>query len=270
MQKIVLDDGTYAKVKVDISGKKYNLLTVIKPFKKDKNGTIIWLCKCDCGKDTYVSKPNLESGNTKSCGCLNHKKIENPRKKDRLYHVWHGMKERCSKKANVINSKWYSEKGIDVCDEWKHDFISFKKWMIDNGYDYSKSRKEQSLDRIDSNKGYSPDNCRIITHSENCRNTSRNVMITYKGETKTLIEWVEQYNLNYKLVQSRIIHGYSPEDAFFKKTFDLRKNKTGVKGVSMNNYGLYVFRWKHKYIGARKTLEEIIKLKEEYLNGVGC
>lgn len=190
------------------------------------------------------------------------------RKSDRLYHVWQGMKERCSINANTINSKWYSDKGISVCNEWKDDFLCFRKWAIDNGYDYTKNRKEQSLDRIDNSKGYSPDNCRFVTHSENCKNTSRNIWITSNGKTLCLNDWSKELGISLETLRKRYIKGLSVEEILYSPKFATHKSNTGVKGISLiKKTGQYIVRDNHKYLGVAHSLEDAILIKERYING---
>lgn len=188
-------------------------------------------------------------------------------RKKRLYGVWRGMKQRCCDK-NSISYKWYGERGIDVCDEWKHSFEAFEQWALSAGYDDTKSRKEQSLDRIDGSKGYSPDNCRFITHSENCRNTSRNVLITHNGVTKCVTEWCEELDFPSTLALARAKHSRNFAVIFENNKMAHRSN-TGVKGISLlqSGKGYCVYAPGHKYIGIRKTIEEAVELLEGYNRG---
>lgn len=186
------------------------------------------------------------------------------RKEDRLYHLYNAMKQRCYSPINP-SYKFYSRKGITVCQEWLDDFNSFREWALANGYDYNKNRKEQSLDRIDNNKGYSPDNCRFVTHSENCRNTSRNVWIEYDGKKQLITDWAKELGVSYKLLSARHKRGLPAKEVLFGEKFSSHKSNTGIKGISFSNnkYTVYLSR---KYIGCRKTLEEAIELKERYIN----
>lgn len=106
-----------------------------------------------------------------------------------LNAVWCGMKERCYNE-NADNYKWYGGSGITVCEEWS-DFKQFYDWAIANGW-----QRGLSIDRIDTLKGYSPDNCRFVTHKEQCRNRRTNVYITVDGETHMQCEWAELLGLN--------------------------------------------------------------------------
>lgn len=188
-------------------------------------------------------------------------------KGDRLHHVYYGMVSRCYNPKNP-SYKFYNPKGITVCEEWLTDYSKFREWALENGYDYSKSRKEQSLDRIDNSKGYSPSNCRWVSHSENCKNTSRNIWLTYNGKTMLISDWSKETGIPYNTLLERFKKGKSIEEIFCTEIRSFQSN-TGIKGISkIKRNGKYVFCWNHKHIGIRKTLEEAIKLKEEYLSGI--
>lgn len=183
------------------------------------------------------------------------------KRNDRLYHLYSAMKQRCYSPSNP-SYKFYSRKNITVCQEWLDNFELFKEWALANGYDYSKSRKEQSLDRIDNSEGYSPDNCRFVTHSENCKNTTRNIWIEYDGKKKVLNDWSKETGIPVETLRRRLRRGLSVEEVFSSERF-IHKSNTGVKGVSFSN-NKYLVYIDHKYIGVRKTLEEAIKLKESF------
>lgn len=186
--------------------------------------------------------------------------------KDRLYAVYSAMKQRCYSPKNP-SYKFYSRRNITVCQEWLDSFQTFKDWALLNGYDYSKNRKEQSLDRIDNSKGYSPDNCRFVTHSENCKNTIRNIWIEYNGERKVLNDWSKQLGIPIETLRRRYLKGESAEMILFGEKFHSHKSNTGIKGISFRNKTVpqYVVHINHKYIGCKRTLEEAIELKENYI-----
>lgn len=140
-----------------------------------------WLCLCDCGKTVEIQSHNLTSGATTSCGCHKHavcKNFGNTRKthgysdSERLYFVWRGMKQRCAGTAGKSTKKSYSDKGIKVCDEWL-DYATFRKWAYDHGYheqpEGTPFKEILSIDRIDPNGDYCPENCRWISFSENSK-----------------------------------------------------------------------------------------------------
>ena len=179
------------------------------------------------------------------------------------------MKQRCNN-PNTIKYQNYGGRGIKVCKEWQNDFIAFYNWAIENGYDETKSRKEQSIDRINVNGNYEPNNCRWVTQSENCRNRNNNVYLTKNGITKTIVEWCEEFNLNQKLVSHRA-KIYNNVDEILSKENLLRKkhkSNTGEYGISKDKKGKYQLYLKHEYIGQFKTLQEAIERRENILNGI--
>lgn len=124
--------------------------------------------------------------------------IRHRKSNTRLYNIYSHMKSRCYD-SNNDHYKWYAARGITICDEWLNDFMSFYEWAMNNGY-----KENLTLDRIDNDKGYSPDNCRWTTMKVQVRNRSNTRNITYKGETKTLTEWCDQLELNYKTIYARL------------------------------------------------------------------
>lgn len=120
----------------------------------------------------------------------------------RLYGVWYGMLQRCNYGKHIDN-KWYSAKNITVCDEWLYSFKNFKEWALENGYDENAPRGACTLDRIDNNLGYSPENCRFIDSKAQANNRSTNINIEYMGKTQTLKQWAEELGMKYSLLYSR-------------------------------------------------------------------
>ena len=153
--------------KIDITGQKFGRLIVLSDTGKKSGSHRIWLCRCVCGKLTEVRIDKLRAGNTKSCGCLK-KEIKHGDscggKMSRLYGIWDSMKQRClNLKCRAY--KYYGGKGIEVCDEWKNSYLTFKAWALANGY-----QQNLTIDRINSDGNYCPENCRWLTLSENARN----------------------------------------------------------------------------------------------------
>lgn len=123
----------------------------------------------------------------------------------RLYNIWLNMKQRCSN-PKASHYEYYGGRGISVCKEWRDSFSSFREWAISNGYN-----EKLTLDRIDRDKDYCPDNCRWITQTEQMSNTSRNIMLTYKGDTHSLSEWSRILGVPYGTIKSRYRYGWSVE-----------------------------------------------------------
>jgi hypothetical protein len=202
----------------DLTGKKYGRLTVICECEKINNKTA-WLCECECGNSKKVIGNYLVTGTTKSCGCLleetiqlNHdRKRENYKNTNkgcnkRIYCIWLGMIYRCSKRYHAPQNYFY--KGITVCEEW-HDFDVFCNWAINNGYNDS-----LTIDRIDNDGNYCPNNCRWVTMKVQQNNRSNNVFIEYLGERKTMKQWCETLGLNYGIVRARRRRGINIPELF--------------------------------------------------------
>lgn len=196
----------------DISGKIFGRLTAIKYIGKSKGKQTLWECKCDCGNIAIVHHQNLKSGHTSSCGCYN-SEVASEREKEhgqsgtRLYNIWHDMIYRCYN-GNHRSYKDYGGKGIIVCNEWKDDFEAFRNWAIENGY-----KENLSIDRIDSDKNYCPENCRWATDIQQANNTSRNLIFTVDGCTDTLANLCRKYNIPYTLAHSRIYRNWDIKKA---------------------------------------------------------
>ena len=220
---------------VDLTGKKFNMLTAIKITRIEKNSkgrnVRYWLCKCDCGGFKEVDGFSLTRGHVKSCGC-DRKKYGTLVKDMKLYGIYQCMKQRCFNK-NDINYKNYGGRGISVCDEWvgKNGFDNFYKWAISAGYDDSKGRFEQSIDRIDVNKGYSPDNCKFSTMEEQCYNKRNTVKLEYNGKIYNLKELSELCKIRTDTLYQRIIrHNWSVDRAINTPVMKRRKNEKHAKG----------------------------------------
>lgn len=160
---------------IDLTGKRFGKLIVIKKVMSDKSGHSKWLCLCDCGKIKEILGDNIRRGLCKSCGCGHIKK--HGKYKTRIYHIWTHMKQRCYNPKEKKYSN-YGGRGIRVCEEWKKNFKSFYDWSINNGYS-----DKLTIDRIDSNGDYCPENCQWISLSDNSKKT-RSVKI----DIKTAIE----------------------------------------------------------------------------------
>lgn len=175
----------------DMKNMKFNMLTA-----KEYIGNGKWLCVCDCGKETIVPGEDLRRNKLKSCGCLRspYKKYKSDERFKRLYNIWRNMIKRCHNKSDNGYYK-YGAKGIKVCDEWRNDFGAFFSWSINNGYHEVEGEYKDilSIDRIDSKKGYSPDNCRWIPISENSARVSHTNKKLEELNKKSSNELVQNY-----------------------------------------------------------------------------
>lgn len=179
---------------IDISGKVFGRLTAIKKVGK-QNGKEIWLCHCSCGNDKVVRRDHLLSGAVVSCKCYQREKLDEALithgcSNKRIYRIYKCMINRCYWKKHP-QYKYWGGKGITVCDEWRTSFVSFMKWSYQNGY-----REDLSIDRIDSNGNYSPENCKWATPKEQSRNREYVKNFEFHNEKHCLTEWAEILNLS--------------------------------------------------------------------------
>ena len=155
----------------DLTGMRFGRLLVISRAENRDCGLAQWLCRCDCGRELIVRGSTLRNGASKSCGCLkrdrtterNYRHGSSKRNAHlRLYNVWCGMKQRCLDPEH-ISYKYYGGRGITICDEWKDSFPAFRDWALANGYDENAPRGVCTLDRINVDGSYGPDNCRWVS-----------------------------------------------------------------------------------------------------------
>ena len=212
-------DESIAKVKFeDLTGRKFNKLTVVRflePSERE-NKTRSWLCKCECGNFVQVNASKLKTGHTRSCGCLVNEHISNLNRKyeysnKRLYSIYEAMLDRCN---NPNSSKYhnYGGRGIKVCQEWIESYDTFAQWAFDSGYAPLAKRGECTLDRVDVNGNYEPNNCRWITNSEQQLNRRNNHLITYNGKTQTVKEWGIELGIPDKKLRWHLQQGKSLEE----------------------------------------------------------
>lgn len=211
----------------DLTGQRFERLYVI-GVADDGQRKTSYIVQCDCGTIKKARADGLLSGRIKSCGCLHQellrKNAENAPMRikcketghkvggTRLYHIWQGMKNRCYKETDARYSR-YGKRGISVCDSWKNDFLSFYDWSMENGY-----ADDLTIDRIDNDGNYEPSNCRWSTAKEQCNNRSTNIKITIGNSTRTLTEWCNIFELDYKTVNARYRrNGFIGIDELFNK-----------------------------------------------------
>lgn len=166
---------------IDLTGRRFGRLVAIKRV-GSISGKAAWLCRCDCGGKATVPSSSLTSGNTRSCGCIHSEQVAAGNRarathgggRSRLYAVWHSMKQRCYDKARKDYAN-YGGRGIRVCDEWLHDFAAFRDWAMASGYKPDAPYGSCTLDRVDVDGDYEPNNCRWAdakTQANNRRNNN--------------------------------------------------------------------------------------------------
>lgn len=195
MKKENLKNKTFGKLLVLEEGKD-------KISPKGKRSTQ-WKCKCECGSEIVVTSNNLKRGHTKSCGCISKKKPHNYKHgkvQSRLYNIWSNMKQRCynSKNKSFLD---YGARGITICTEWKENFDFFYNWAIKNGY-----ADNLTIDRINFNGNYEPNNCRFISKEEQARNKRNNHNITICNETHCMSEWSRILKISVETIKNKKEH----------------------------------------------------------------
>lgn len=186
---------------VDLLNKRFGKIVVTELVGKDKHGHYLWKCKCDCGNE-IVRQSSTIINRTRHCGCIKHSNAKTHGKRNtRLYRIWCGIKQRCLN-INSPAYKDYGGRGIEICHEWNIDFMNFYNWAIANGYN-----DNLSIDRINVNGNYEPNNCRWSTMKEQNRNRRDNRFIEINGVNKTISEWVEKFNITYKVFYRHLKNG---------------------------------------------------------------
>lgn len=201
----------------DLTGQRFGNLTVIKRSeRKTPHGDVLWDCICDCGNAKVAASYDLRYGKTSHCGCLTAAHISEKTKRNGhepkvFYKMWQNMKTRCYNPNYKLYHR-YCGRGITVCDEWLHDFSAFRTWCFAHNYSDG-----LTIDRIDNDKGYSPENCRFATVSEQANNRSTNRILTVHGEQLTIAQASKKYGVNQATLRAYCVkRGQNPDDVVRK------------------------------------------------------
>lgn len=207
---------------IDLTGRRYERLTVVRQDGRIHNRPA-WLCRCDCGKEVRANAGELNAGRAESCGCLHRQRVSKMLSElktthggsgTRLYTVWNAMKRR-GFNEHCKEYPLYGGRGIVVCDEWRESFEAFRDWAIGAGYDVQAPRGQCTIDRIDVNGNYCPENCRWATQSEQCNNRQKNHFLDIRGEKKTIAAWSKVSGIPSHTIYDRIRSGWDAERAVF-------------------------------------------------------
>lgn len=176
---------------INIIGNTYNKLTVIEYIGQSK-----WKCLCNCGNYTEVRGFDLKRNHTKSCGCLAEKNaLKHGKRNSKEYNSWRAMKDRCYNTSN-LKYKDYGGRGIEICNRWLESFENFLE-------DMGEKPKGYSIDRIDNNGNYTPENCRWRSSKEQSYNKRNTLIIEHNNELRNLSEWSQILNIPYNTLKSR-------------------------------------------------------------------
>lgn len=200
---------------IDLTGRRFGRLIVIKRMGNNEHGQSMWLCFCRCEYKVVIRGSHLTSGVTKSCGCLQIAIVtKHGCYNNKIYKIWATMIQRCK---NPNNKQWknYGGRGIKVCKRW----LKFGNFLEDMG----ESPSRFQIDRIDNNADYSKKNCRWVTSKINNRNRRNNRLIVFDGKTQCLAEWAEEIGIPESTIHMRIDqYGWSVEKTL---TVPVRKYK---------------------------------------------
>jgi hypothetical protein len=196
-------------------GTKFNRFTILR-FETQTVGTgtgtkTFAICRCDCGEQRAVALTILRRGGQKSCGCLQREVVGSMRRTHgmsttNLYKVWATMVMRCTNPAVAAYIN-YGGRGISVCAEWRN-FEPFCDWALANGY-----KRGLTIDRIDNDSGYRPDNCRWATRKQNANNKRSNRFLEHAGKRMTVAQWADLLNIPISCINRRLHRGESDERA---------------------------------------------------------
>lgn len=198
--------------RIDLTNQTFGRLKAISYSHTTKDGRAMWICNCLCGNQKITSTKDLRRGTVQSCGCLLRETVSKRQKthgatNTRLYHIWSTMKRRCETTKSEKAKKDYLERGITVCKEW-HDFSIFQKWALNNGYS-----EKLTIDRINNNGNYCPENCRWVNQKTQQNNKRNNVRLTYNNKTQTIAQWADELGMKYNTLDERLRKGWSVEKA---------------------------------------------------------
>lgn len=209
----------------DIRGRKFGRLTVVSYVGRDeKTRAARWMCLCECGTNKIVDYWSLKSGETASCGCLYREtrgriSLTHGRTKTPEYGIWKMMRRRCYDQA-FHKHKDYGARGIKVCDRWKD---SFENFFADMG---ERPLRAHSLDRIDNDKDYSPENCRWATAREQAANRRTSIVLEFNGDKMCIKQWADKLGMAACTIQYRVNQGWPIEKILAprqrKRAWDLR------------------------------------------------
>lgn len=191
---------------LQLTGERFGKLTAIARVSNDAFGRAVWRCLCDCGREADVAGFRLKRGHTRSCGCLMRQgNVTHGKSRTPTHNSWIAMKARCFNPAYKFFSR-YGGRGISVCDRWNDSFEAFLE-------DMGERPAGATLDRIDVDGNYCPENCRWATIAEQQNNRATTIMVTREGRTMSVSQWCAELGISRDRVYKAIRHGVPPAEA---------------------------------------------------------
>lgn len=240
-----------AGVRVNLLGEVFGCLRVVGgPYRKGR--CTWWVCACNCGREVRVRGHSLQSGDTKSCGCFAKaqtalRSTTHGMSKTAIYRTWRCMLSRCyyvkDKCYNI-----YGGRGVVVCNRWKDSFENFYADMGD------RPSNRHSLDRIDSNGNYCPENCRWATPIEQANNRRNTIRVCIDGVSKSLVDWAEFYGTRLDTIITRIHRGWPLEEAVCGRS--RKKRSCHTNRYLVNDEYLSVVEASNRYDMPPQTVRE--------------
>lgn len=184
--------------KIPLDGMRFGKLVVLSEYPERKGNAIMWVCRCDCGNTKIINGNNLRNGKSTTCGCSLKK---HGMRNTRLWSIWDGMMKRCYNPKHPYYHR-YGGRGIDICDEWLQDHGAFFSWALSNGY-----QDNLTVDRIDNDGNYSPENCRFVDMKTQENNRCNNCTVEINGVSKTIAEWADITGIGYQTIYRRYRRG---------------------------------------------------------------
>lgn len=242
----------------DLTGQRFGKLVVLEHSGRDPKRGHMWKCRCDCGNEAIVLTKSLTSGNRKSCGCLRRIPKTHGKRYTKIYHIWLSMKDRCNNER-CSDYRFYGGRGIFVCEEWQ-SFEPFDEWAMANGYEDG-----LTIDRIDNNAGYSPENCRWITRKEQCYNRRSNHYIEYNGKTQTITQWAKECGLTEQVLSGRLRNGWDIDRALHTPTKKMNRVEYNGRLWTLSElaekYGLHTYTIQNR-LKRHWSIDDIVNTPE--------
>lgn len=242
---------------VDITGHRFSRLVAVRLLpERSPQGRTLWECKCDCGQTLTATSNALRRENTRSCGCLarsltasrstKHGKSNSPE-----YAIWAAMRNRCTN-PNDRNYKNYGGRGITLCEQWQ----SFASFYADMG---GRPSSNHSIERVNNDGPYSPDNCIWATPEEQQLNRRTARLITFNGQTHNLATWAKRTGIRVTCILHRLDAGWTVERALTES----------VTAAPLRNQKLLTFKGESLPIAewARRTGINRATIQDRLYNG---